>query len=485
MIACASRITVRDVAIAAMLAFGIVACASGLFHFSQSSYGRLLPDFRAFYCAASVTASGRDPYLQEPLYSCEAQETAPFMWRASGDVSNPAPLPPYALGFFVPLAMLPYLTAAVAWTFALIAAYALSVLALRHLTMLPWPLLCAAILPSSLMSLSLGQIAPLSIALLCLAAALSRKRPSLAAALAVLSLIEPHIGLPSCIALFLFNARSRIGFIASILVLLSVTLLLGMRLSIEYVAQVIPAHAASGMYDVGQFSGTLMTHMAGADDRIALLVGSVWYIASLVVGIVVGIALARRHRDMAFAVLIPLGFAVFGGSFLHWQQTVAAIPAGLLLAAYPGRGSLALAVAIILLPIPWMYIAAWGFLIPIAAVIVAILAWERSKRNAAITLLTVSCVFATLWAANHALPADRTIQLFHAFVGRGELAEVSWGQYVRARIASSNGVFWWAHFPTWAALGIIVCNAMVRSLESAPLAGVAGTTVLEKAEVAL
>lgn len=476
----ASRITLRDIANAAVLALGIIACGSGLFHFAQSSYGRLMPDFRAFYCAASVMASGRNPYLQEPLYSCEAKETVPSMWRASGEVSNPAPLPPYALASFVPLAMLPYPTAAFLWTFALIAAYALSVLALRHLTLLPWPLLCGAILPSSLMSLSLGQIAPFSIALLCVAAALSQKRPGLAAAAAVASLIEPHIGIPSCIALFLFNARCRIALFASVLMLLSVMLLLGVPLSIQYVAQVIPAHAAWGMSDVGQFSGSLMAHMAGAKDRIALLVGSVWYIASLVVGIIAGVTLARRYRDVAFLVLIPLAFAVFGGSFLHWQQTVAAIPAALLLAAYSRRSSLALDVALILLPIPWLYITAWGFLIPLVAVIVAIVTWERSGRNVVITLLTVSCVFVTLWIANHALPADRTIQLFQATVARDQLAEISWGQYVQARIASSNGIFWWAHFPTWGALCAVVFTAIVRSLGSVSITASLSNACIQK-----
>ena len=65
-------------------------------------------DLLAFYCSARVAASGSDPYLAEPLRSCEHEEFR----RSTGHVSRypllviPAPLPPYALFLLKPLAAL-------------------------------------------------------------------------------------------------------------------------------------------------------------------------------------------------------------------------------------------------------------------------------------------------------------------------------------------------------------------------------------------
>lgn len=455
MLSFVSRITVREIASAAALAVAMVVCGSGIFQFAQNSYGKLLPDFRAFYCGAAVMASGANPYFQEPLYSCEAEDTAPYMWRASGHVSNPAPLPPYALALFVPFTKIPYVTAALIWALALCVVYAATLLALRYLTGLSWPLLSAAILPGALMSISLGQIAPIAIGLLCVSAALARTRPQLAGPMAVLSLIEPHVAVPSCIALFAVNKRCRPGMYFSLFLLAGLSLLFGAPLTDQYLREVIPAHAASDVWDVGQFSGTLIVHMAGATDRAALLVGSLSYVLSCGIGIFLAIVLARREGDVAFAILIPIAFAVFGGSYLHWQQIVAAIPAALLLRAVEGRHSSLLVPALVILPVPWLYMAAWGFLIPMATVIVAALTWQCSK-NVTATILASACAAAGLWVANHALPADHAIGAFKAIVSGGEFADTSWGQYVRARISSTNGVFWWAHFPTWAGSCLIV-----------------------------
>ena len=70
--------------------------------------------FKAFYCAGAAVKEHRDPYLVEPMRSCERQ-IAPST-EPDGYV-EPAPLPGYALVPFALLAMLP--AKAAAWVFAI------------------------------------------------------------------------------------------------------------------------------------------------------------------------------------------------------------------------------------------------------------------------------------------------------------------------------------------------------------------------------
>ena len=60
--------------------------------------------FKAFYCGATAVRDRHDPYLVEPLRTCERSlEQDPM---PQGYV-EPAPLPGYSLAAFVPLTLLP------------------------------------------------------------------------------------------------------------------------------------------------------------------------------------------------------------------------------------------------------------------------------------------------------------------------------------------------------------------------------------------
>ena len=67
----AARAATLSLSIAALFAI-----LFSLWQFERFSYGTLLSDFRAFYCAADLARQGIDPYRQEPLYSCEARPIA-------------------------------------------------------------------------------------------------------------------------------------------------------------------------------------------------------------------------------------------------------------------------------------------------------------------------------------------------------------------------------------------------------------------------
>ena len=85
------------------------------------------------------------------------------LWRADANVTDPAPLPPYALALFVPLTLLPYAAAATLWSLLLFGAWVAVVFACRTLARASWALCGAALIFAAMMSISLGQIAPVAI----------------------------------------------------------------------------------------------------------------------------------------------------------------------------------------------------------------------------------------------------------------------------------------------------------------------------------
>lgn len=446
------------------LVFGVFALGAIVFSlvaFWRFSSGSLLSDFRAFYCAGQLSMHGFDPYRQEPLYSCEAQPVSPILWHAVGHVTDPAPLPPYALALFVPLSLLPFGAAAFAWTLVLAAAWISVVTALRIMTGYRWSVLIAAGLFAAMMSLSLGQLAPVAIALMTLAALLLYfERPAWAGALTALALVEPHVALPSCIAMLVAVRRSRFPLVAVGFGLAALSMLFGVQRNIEYFIYTLPSHALSDVADVGQYSATVVAHVLGLSDGAASHVGTFWYVIAAAIGIATACRIAKRLAFQPLVVVVPIAFAVFGGPYVHWQQVAAAIPAALLLASRERRASPLFGAAIAGLAIPWLYAVGWGFLIPGAVAVVAVIVWELCKPRAAVMALTVAGSFALLLLLNHALAKGAPAAPFAIAVPPGAWADASWGAYVRARIPIGSGLFFWLHLPTWCALGAVVVCAM-------------------------
>ena len=137
-------------------------------------------------------------------------------------------MPPYALAPFALLSRLPYPAAAGLWAVTLLFALGVSVAAMRRATALPWSALVAAfVLGDGYASIALGQIAPLAIAGLTLAAMFAGERRDAAAGwAAALSMLEPHVGLPACIALFVWRGGSRLPLALAGLTCVALSLLL-------------------------------------------------------------------------------------------------------------------------------------------------------------------------------------------------------------------------------------------------------------------
>jgi glycosyl transferase family 87 len=438
-------------------AVAVFAIAFSLWAFWRFSAGSLLSDFRAFYCAAQISSHGLDPYRQEPLYSCEARQVSPVLWHAAGNVTDPAPLPPYALALFIPLSLLPFSAAAVLWTLVLTAAWVAVVVALRIMTGYSWSALTAAVLFAAAMSVSLGQLAPIAIGLLTIAALLLyHERPAWAGAMTALALVEPHVALPSCIAMFIAFRRARLPLVAVGAAFATLSMLFGMGRNVEYFIHVLSSHALSDVPDVGQYSLTVLAHVVGLSDSGASRAGTLWYVVLSALGIAAACRGAKRLAFQPLVVALPIAFAVFGGPYVHWQQVAGAIPAALLLASRERRASPLLIAAIVGLAVPWLYAVGWGFLIPGAVAVLGVIVWELYKPRPVVAAVTIVAAFALLILLNRALANGAPAPPFAIAVPPDAWADASWGAYVRARIPIGSGLLFWLHVPTWCALAVVV-----------------------------
>lgn len=335
-------------------------------------------DFNAFYCAARTLAAGADPYRFGPLSSCE-RASLPLPAHAA----VPAPLPPYAIAAFVPLALLAFPVANAVWIVVLLLAAAAIAWSIVRFSGLPYWLagICSgsAFLVEPLMN---GALAPVPVALLCVAAvALAKQRWTLSAACLGAACVQPHVAAPAMLAAFVLvpRMRGRIAVVAGTIAALSLAAG-GPQTNAEYALRVLPAHAVSELGTAAQYGLSALVHLSGASVRVALLAGTIQYAAFVVAGIVLARSMMRTHPEAI--VLVPLAFAVTGGTFVHQSEVAGALPLALLLA---GRGgSIAAWWSAWLLAIPWEFELATGFGIAGGVVTTAVVAYRRRPLVSAI-----------------------------------------------------------------------------------------------------
>ena len=102
------------------------------------------------------------------------------------------------------------------WYGALLSALIVSAWCLVRLTSLPsYVVLAALAIPFAYVNFVFAQLPPVAVAALCIAAYLLSERRFVAAGIAAAcSMLEPHIGLPACVAVFLFVPASRLALAA-------------------------------------------------------------------------------------------------------------------------------------------------------------------------------------------------------------------------------------------------------------------------------
>jgi hypothetical protein len=430
---------------------------------SGSVYG----DFKAFYCASRVAAQGQDPYKTIPLRLCEA--TAVPHGLVHG-YAVPAPLPGYAIGALSPLAHLPYQLAAGLWFALSVAALAICVYALTRLTARPALTVFAAFaLSLGVPALPYGQLVPFAIAALALSAFYAeREKWPLAAAWAAATMVEPHIGLGACAALFIWTRASRSVLVACAVALALLSLAaIGLSGNIEYVTRVLPSHAVSELSADIQYSLAVLLHGLGASDGSAMSISTLSYAVMLVLGIAIAKLASSRLNSRALLVAIPPAMTTIGGPYLHITQIAAAIPAALLLFDRAPRFRPALAIVLLLLAVPWLW-AGSPVLLTAAVFPVAWLAWDLSGHNAraVIASIAVATVFSVApaflpTAHAHAVVVDRGID--------PSLTEAQWSRAVQLLGSTGSIASWLVRAPSWLGLvmlGYVSFAAAVRRSES-------------------
>jgi hypothetical protein len=418
----------------------------------------VLRDFNAFYCAGSALAQGADPYLAEPLGSCERIAQPAPLGTGRAALAVPAPLPPYVLGLFALLAHLPYPVAALVWCAVLLAALGIAVAAMQRATGLPLAAVLAAfVLGDGYASISLGQLAPIAVAGLALATMFAAERRDAAASFAAAAaMIEPHIGLPGCVALFVWKSGARLPLVLAAVLLLGLSLwLTGPAIALEYARSVVPAHAISELANEKQFSLSYLAHRLGAGDELALRLGTLSYLVALALGCALAGPLAARLRAPGLIPAFPSALALVGGPFLHIAQIPAALPCALVLSAVVPQLRRSLAVVIVLLAIPWVQFTTLGSAFGVfAGVVVAVLSrtlgGASALRSAAAGLLAIAYVAILLALVQ--TPVPNPDALLAASYDPHALAESSWGLYVRTVGQANLLAFDLARVPTLAGL---------------------------------
>ncbi|MGP6192530.1 MAG: hypothetical protein ACLPSH_21270 [Vulcanimicrobiaceae bacterium] len=170
-------------------------------------------DFRAYYCSGAASLAHADPFHVEPIRSCEHREQPN---RAFNSVfpswaGMPAPYPGYVVALFSLFALLPFAVAKALWAAFLVAALALSAFLLAELSGLPLLVISLALIPTALLhNLKLGSAPPIALAGLTVAAvAMARGKPALAAPALAAAMIDPHLALPSAVALASHHRTAR------------------------------------------------------------------------------------------------------------------------------------------------------------------------------------------------------------------------------------------------------------------------------------
>ncbi|MGD0472534.1 MAG: glycosyltransferase family 87 protein [Candidatus Velthaea sp.] len=426
----------------------------GYFSLFQARYC----DFRAFYCSGSVTLAGADAYREHPLHECEQSLPPHFLSSLPAEVTIPAPYPGYALALFSLVARLPFDTAVIVWTLGSCFALGAAIVTIARLTATPLPATAVVLaFPAAIVSLPLGQPALLVLfAIAACAALLHGGRPRCAALAALVTAIDPHVGLAVCLGLFVAVSRARPILLAGAGILLAGSILAyGPAREWEYLHDVLPLHSLVNVPEFSQYSVANLAFGAGLSRGVALLAGNVWYALSLVVGVVVACRLRPRLGTSAVA-FVPVAFAVFGGAHTHLQQLSLAIPAFLLLtSAASGRRRALFAVATFAAAMPWLVAAPFVYLFPATALLGIVFARCMKTPRIGMALGAGSFVVLTLLylavAGSHAVATP-----IAAPQGGNPLAEVAWGSFVNATSLPAQAWFFAGKIPTLLGFGVML-----------------------------
>jgi hypothetical protein len=317
--------------------------------------------FNVVWCAGQAVLNHRDPYLQEPIHSCEAAHGS-----AMGPAAFPAPQPPYAQALFALVALVPHDVALLMWEIAaLLAACAVAWSVARLAGMPLWAAAAATVVPMLIPTVKVASVPPMALTLVVLAAlALRYERVVVAVVLLALASVQINIAAPALLCLLIVLPKARIPVLVAGAVMAALSLLvLGPALCVEYVTRILPAQAAAETMMSMQYSLTALLAAGGVAESTARAIGGVQALTFITLGIVSAALLYRRDGDAAWLALLPAGFAAIGGVYLHSEEVAYAIAPLALLSTQ--RGAIWAKIGLILLSSPIF----WAASIPEAAIL--------------------------------------------------------------------------------------------------------------------
>ena len=396
-------------------------------------------DFLAFWCGGRAVLAGANPYLNQPLHSCEIVH-APNFFYDFPNVTVPAPLPPYALALFAPLSLVPYAIARALWWAFILACVALEARFVARLAGRSYAfgaIVCGFAMTAPIVLQ--GALAPLPVTLLTAGAyALRNERWRSGSAFIAAAMIEPHMALPAALAAFLFLPKTRLPLIACASIALSLALIaVGPHVLGSYFTSVLPVHALSELDNLGQDSLTTILHHLGLADGPAIHIGGLQYAVFAIVGIVFSGRLLRREHDASWAVVVPAAFAMIGGEFVHLSEVSMAIPLAAVLAVRLGGWNW---LPLMMLALPGEAAINYGtFFVPAMLVIALLL---RDVHASSRSIIAASIIVGGLSIIGHAFAIAEIGTNVRAIgdPGATALASVSWAAWNRLAFI---GPVWW------------------------------------------
>jgi hypothetical protein len=418
-------------------------------------------DFRAFYCAGAALREHKDPYLTASIRSCEIMQTDSLYRERLPGTALPAPQPLYDIVLFSAFAALPFAVAKALWGGVLGAALFVTMFSLLRLTRLPAPVLLAVLITSLIGgTLALGQIVPIYMAAACSAALLlQRGYYDWAGVAAAGTLIEPHLGLPLCVAVALWSPRSRVPVIASCAALAAISLAAGgVAGNVEYATKVLPLHALSEIGSDGQLSLSVILRALHVPNGAALEAGTLSYLVFGAIGIWQASPASKCFKNRALLVAVPAATAVIGGTFVHQTEIVAALPVVLLLISIRALRGIAVAL-LILLATPWQAQSAPDQMLLWFVIAAVCTAYEVRTLANVKPLWSVLCgavVFAFLTQVNLAYERERTRYVQHPHAATVAIDErypqAGWARIDEGTYWTQNAFAWVMRAPAWGGL---------------------------------
>lgn len=443
------------------LALLAVAAVRDLSRLGDALPWRQLYDFADFYCAGAALERGADPYRYEPLHRCEHAVSTNPVFLADRLRVVPAPLPPYDFPPFVLAARLDFTQARALHAAAIVVAV---VLAMWGLSLVAAPFDVAAlalVLPAGYVLLNAGQVVPFALlALIFCGVALARGHPGLAGIFAALTLTEPHLGLPVCVAILLWAPRARLGLLAAAVALASIgALLVGIAGLVEFATRVLPAQAASESAYVYQYSLTYLLRTFGVPAAPALLSGELSYAVMLVAGVALGRRFSKQLARRELLAYLPAACSIIAGPYVHMVDLAFAIPATLVLtASLRGPARTLAIVALCLLTVPWIpvWITKKLFLATLF-VIGALLIRLRAPAipGAAIFLAIAAAIYAL-----ELVPPAPLLATTSGIFSDADLAQRAWSAYVE-QLSQGNLTWLLVKVPTWIGLASLIAACWI------------------------